>query len=104
MTLLEDYVLLAVLRNCKFNLKKSETKLKHFVSKRREVVKMLADVDMEKIEHIIDDFCFGILPYRDKHGRAIVYTRPCEFYLQLLFPVVIQALPRIWKLVHLNSL
>lgn len=73
---LEDIYLIAVLRCCKYNIKKSEVKLKKFSNVRRMIIKNLKKLDNEKIEPLISDGFSECLPWADKHGRPIYVFRP----------------------------
>lgn len=78
----DDYMLTAVLRSCKYILKNSEKKYLKYVMLRNVVIEMLRDKDMKRLESVLDNNCVGVLPYRDKHGRVILFTNPCGFDLE----------------------
>lgn len=71
----DDNILISVLRNCKYDLKKSEAKLKKFLMVLKVISRKLADIDTKQIESFLDDNIYTIFPYRDLQGRVIVYTR-----------------------------
>lgn len=81
---LEDTYLIAVLRCCKYNIKKSEVKLKKFLNVRRTIIKNLKKLDNEKIEPLISDGFSECLPWADKHGRPIYVFRPSNTIKNIL--------------------
>ncbi|XP_054715060.1 alpha-tocopherol transfer protein-like [Uloborus diversus] len=67
--------LMQCLRVQKFNKKKSEAKFYKHHQMQRVLADLFKDMDISKIRLILDRKMFGLLPYRDQHGRAIFFTR-----------------------------
>jgi hypothetical protein len=72
----DDNTLIVVLRICKYNFTKSQTKLKKFLRARESLISKVEQLDLKKVEMMLEDDGIGALPYRDRHGRVIIYTRP----------------------------
>ena len=81
---IEDVYLIAVLRCCKYNFKKSEVKLRKFLNVRRMIIKNLKKLDDKKIEHLLADGFSECLPWADKQGRPIYVFRPSKQIKQYL--------------------
>lgn len=76
----DDYTIIAILRNCKYNVKRSEKKLLNFLRIREKIIESLRKKDMKRLESVLDHNIVGLLPYRDKHGKVIFFTTPNADY------------------------
>lgn len=72
----DESILLVVLRNCKYDIEKSKKKLLSFLRIRNKYLKKLQEADMDRLEKVVDNNVVGVLPYRDKDGRAIAFSTP----------------------------
>ena len=78
----EDHLLITVLRSCKYSIKKSEKKLIKYLQTQDMFTKWLQTADLKRVENAMSHLFIGLLPYRDKHGRVIIFTTSyCKFSL-----------------------
>ncbi|XP_054711526.1 retinaldehyde-binding protein 1-like [Uloborus diversus] len=71
----DDAFLLWFLRAQKYNIKKSQEKLRRYCTMRRNIRELLEGTNIDKIQEVLDRQMVGVLPHRDKQGRTVIYTR-----------------------------
>ncbi|XP_054711525.1 clavesin-2-like [Uloborus diversus] len=71
----DNAFLIQFLRGAKFNLRKSEEKIKWYLRLQKTLGHFLQNNDIETIESLLDLKLCGLLPYRDKNGRCILYSQ-----------------------------
>ncbi|XP_054708859.1 clavesin-2-like isoform X2 [Uloborus diversus] len=70
----DDDFLLQFLRQQKFNFVKAEKKLKKYYEMREKTYELFQSMDLELFSSMLDTKILGLLPFRDREGRAIVFT------------------------------
>lgn len=69
----EDLLLIAFLRPCKYDPKKTFKKMKKYYKFKIKHKKECENITVESVRHVFEENIIKFLPLRDQHGSRIVY-------------------------------